>query len=87
MRLELILEPERDIPELPDFLANPVVSNRRILARVSKKNISSAIEKANTYKDAGLIEEFSLSPATLEDVYINMVGRIEGEELPEKVAA
>jgi ABC-2 type transport system ATP-binding protein len=83
MRMELILEPGRTIQELPDFLGNPVVSNRRIMARVSKDDIPEAIEKANTYKDNGLIEEFSLSPTTLEDVYINMVGRIEDDDLPE----
>ncbi|MBN2241012.1 MAG: ATP-binding cassette domain-containing protein [Dehalococcoidales bacterium] len=87
MRLELILEPSRVIRELPDFLAEPIVTNRRILARVGQESIPEAIERANTYKKDGLIEEYSLSPTTLEDVYINMVGRIEDEELPEGVAA
>jgi len=87
MRMELILEPGRAIQELPDFLAGPIISNRRILAKVSQERIPEAIEKANTYKNDGLIEEFYLSPTTLEDVYINMVGRIEGEELPGGLAA
>ncbi|OGN88251.1 MAG: hypothetical protein A2158_02440 [Chloroflexi bacterium RBG_13_46_14] len=87
MRMELILEPGRTIHELPDFLAEPIISNRRILARVSQDRIPEAIEKANTYKNDGLVEEYSLSPTTLEDVYISMVGRIEGEELPEGTAA
>ena len=86
MRMELILEPGRTIQKLPDFLAEPITSNRRILAKVSQERIPEAIEKANTYKNDGLIEEFSLSPTTLEDVYINMVGCIEGEELPEGLA-
>lgn len=81
MRMELILEPGRTIQDLPDFLANPIVSNRRILTQVSQGSIPEAIEKANTYKDKGLIEEYSLSPTTLEDVYVNLVGRVEDEEL------
>ncbi len=83
MRMELILEPGRIVPEIPDFLTEPVISNRRILVKVSHERIPEAIDKANTYKNDRLIEEFSLGPTTLEDVYINMVGRIEGEELPE----
>jgi ABC-2 type transport system ATP-binding protein len=83
MRMELILEPGRTIQELPDFLANPIVSNRRILAKVSQYRIPEAIEQANRYRNDGIVEEFSLSPTTLEDVYINIVGRIEDEELPE----
>jgi ABC-2 type transport system ATP-binding protein len=86
MRMELIIEPGRTI-QIPDFLANPVILNRRILARVSQERIPEAIEKANTYKNEGLIEEYSLSYTTLEDVYINMVGRFEDEELPEGAAA
>jgi ABC-2 type transport system ATP-binding protein len=82
MRMELILEPGRTIQELPDFLAEPIISSRRILARVCQDRIPEAIDKANMYKDEGLIEEYSLSPTTLEDVYINMVG-LEAEELPE----
>src|SRR4030042_5002065 len=72
MRMELILEPGRTIHELPDFLAEPIISNRRILAAVSQDRIPEAIEKANTYKNDGLVEEYSLSPTTLEDVYISM---------------
>lgn len=81
MRLELILEPGKEITDLPAFLTNPITTNRRILARVSQDRIPEAIERANTWKNDGLIEEYSLSPTTLEDVYINMVGRIEGEEM------
>ncbi len=87
MRLELILEPGKEIPEPPDFMVSPLISNRRILARIEQEHITEALEKARSYKNEGIIEEFSLRPTTLEDVYINMVGRIEGEELPEVAAA
>ena len=80
MRLELILEPGKEIPGLPDFLTDPVITNRRILSRVNQENIPEAIARANTYKNEELIEEYSLSPTTLEDVYINYVGQIDDEE-------
>jgi ABC-2 type transport system ATP-binding protein len=83
MRLELILEPGKEISDLPAFLTNLITANRRILASVGQEYIIEAIERARRYINEGTIEEFSLSPTTLEDVYISSVGRIEGEELPE----
>ena len=80
MRLELILEPDRNIPKLPDFLVQIASSKHRIISRVEQENIPSALELATGLKNNGLIEEFSLSPTTLEDVYIKMVGNIEDEE-------
>jgi ABC-2 type transport system ATP-binding protein len=73
MRLELILEPSRGEPTLPDYLLNPVTVNRRILARVSPAYISSAIEWARGLKEINTIEEYSLGPATLEDIYVRLV--------------
>ena len=52
-------------------------TNRRIISRVEQKDISSALELARGLKNDGLIEEFSISPTTLEDVYIKIVGHIE----------
>jgi ABC-2 type transport system ATP-binding protein len=80
MRLELILEPDKNIPELPDFLVQIATSKTRIISRIEQENISSALDLATSLKNNGLIEEFSLSPTTLEDVYIKMVGNIEDEE-------
>jgi ABC-2 type transport system ATP-binding protein len=80
MRLELILEPDRDIPELPDFLVQIATSKQRVISRIEREDIPSALELATGLKNNGLIEEFSLSPTTLEDVYIKMVGNITDEE-------
>ena len=74
MRLELILEPGVAEPALPDYFKQPVVVNHRIVGRVSPADIATAIEWARGLKDSGTIEEFSLGPATLEDVYIRLVG-------------
>ncbi len=73
MHMELILEPGAAEPALPDYLQQPVVVNRRIIARVSPADITTAIEWARGLKESDAIEEFSLGPATLEDIYIRLV--------------
>jgi ABC-2 type transport system ATP-binding protein len=80
MRLELTLEPEKDLPVLPDFLVQTATSKHRIISRIEQENIPSALELATGLKNNGLIEEFSLSPTTLEDIYIKMVGNLEDDE-------
>ena len=84
MRLELTREPDTEPPPLPDFLLETVASNRRMISKVEKRNIGQAIEFVERMKDDGRIEEFSLGPVTLEDMYVRMVGRLEeDEEIPE----
>ena len=73
MRLELILEPETKQPSFPPFYQHPVIINRRILGEVRPADIPTAIGWARGLKEGGNIEEFSLGPATLEDVYIRLV--------------
>jgi ABC-2 type transport system ATP-binding protein len=82
MRLELILEPGREEPSLPDYLQNPVTVNRRILARVNPSDITPAIEWARGLKESSVIEEFSLGPATLEDIYVRLVQNPDEVEQP-----
>jgi ABC-2 type transport system ATP-binding protein len=73
MRLELILEPKTAAPPLPDYLRQPVVVNRRILGHVRPADIPACTGWAQGLKESGAIEEFSLGPTTLEDVYIRLV--------------
>jgi ABC-2 type transport system ATP-binding protein len=73
MRLELILEPNTPQPSLPEYIKQTLVINRRILGNVQPADIPGAIAWARGLKDAGNIEEFSLGPSTLEDVYIRLV--------------
>jgi hypothetical protein len=73
MRLELILEPKAAAPLLPDYLKKPLVVNRRILSDISPANVSTAITWARGLKENRIIEEFYLGPATLEDVYVQLV--------------
>lgn len=85
MRLELTLEPRKDIPGLPDFLVQIAASKHRVVSRVERENISSALELATGLKNNNLIQEFSLSPTTLEDTYISIVGNVD-EETREGIA-
>ena len=73
MRLEVILEPGKPEPATPPFLEQPVTVNRRVIGWVSPGNMTVAIDWARGLRESGDIEEFSLSPATLEDVYIRLV--------------
>jgi ABC-2 type transport system ATP-binding protein len=73
MHLELILEPGTAEPALPDYLQQPIIVNRRIVTRVNPADITTAIEWARGLKEGGTVEEFSLGPATLEDIYIRLV--------------
>jgi ABC-2 type transport system ATP-binding protein len=77
MRLELVLEPDAQPLDLPDYICNPVTSNRRVIARVHEKNITTAIDWAQSLKEKGIAEEFFLGPTTLEDTYVRIVGRLD----------
>lgn len=83
LRLELILEPDTEPPQTPDFLIQSLTSNRRMIGKVGKDHITTALEWARNLKAEGVVEEFSLGPTTLEDAYIRMVGRLDALELTE----
>jgi len=85
MHLELILEPSQTEPTLPDYLQKPVIVNRRILARVNPADITTAIEWARDLKENDAIEEFSLGPTSLEDIYVRLVKNPDELELPGEV--
>jgi ABC-2 type transport system ATP-binding protein len=73
MHMELIAESAAADLKLPDYLRQPVITNRRIVVRVSSADIPAAIAWASQLKNEGTIEEFSLGPTTLEDTYIRLV--------------
>ena len=73
MRLELILEPDARQPSYPPYYQQPVTVNRRILGRIKTSDAPAAMEWARQLKSQGAVEEFSLGPATLEDVYVRLV--------------
>ena len=78
MRFKLMLEPRAELPGTPGFLRHPVTSGRRVIARLDESDIPSAIQWTSGLKDAGIVEEYSVGPITLDDVYLNLVGHADG---------
>ncbi|MEX2393616.1 MAG: ABC transporter ATP-binding protein [Actinomycetota bacterium] len=60
-------------PELPAFVEHATSSGRRLFAEISDASIGDAMRWAQALRDGGVIEEFSIGPATLEDVYVRHV--------------
>jgi ABC-2 type transport system ATP-binding protein len=77
LRLELVLDP--DVPELPEspFGLSAVPVGNRIMVGVPMDAAGQAVAWAESLKRAGSVEEFTLGPATLEDVYVALVGGAE----------
>jgi ABC-2 type transport system ATP-binding protein len=75
LRLELLLEPGRALPLPPSFLSDTVNGGRRLIARVKARDVTQAVAWATRMKSDEIVEEYSLGPATLEDVYIREIGR------------
>lgn len=76
LRVELVLAegngaPEAaDPPVMPGFVTDAHRDGRRMLAHIEPDSIDAAASWARELSTAGEIEEFSIRPATLEDVYI-----------------
>ncbi len=75
LRLELILEPFAISPELPTFLTKVTRIGQRIISRVEMNHVDQALDWAHQLRKMESIEEFSIGPATLEDVYVSLVGQ------------
>jgi ABC-2 type transport system ATP-binding protein len=75
LRLELILEPGGVLGDVPTFVRHRAASGSRVVASVSSAHAGDAAAWANALRRAGWIQEFGLAPATLEDVYVELVGR------------
>ena len=74
LRLELVLEPESQPGEMPAFVRSTVTSGSRLIATIGPGDANAAVQWASGLQRDGLIEEYALVPATLEDVYIQLVG-------------
>lgn len=83
MRLEIILEPGAKLPKLPGYLKQSITSNRRIASKLDEQSVNEAIHWARDLKEQRIVEEYFLGPATLEDAYVRMVGRLDILEMAE----
>ncbi len=84
MRMETIFEPEIDIPDAPPFLSKTLINSHRMISMVNDDDILEAMSWAQGLKACGVVEEFTLGPTTLEDVYVRMIGRLDVLETVEK---
>jgi ABC-2 type transport system ATP-binding protein len=74
LRLECTLEPEAAAPALPEQLVPAGLAGRRLVAHVQASDVDEAVAWARHAQDAGVVAEFALMPASLEDVYASWVG-------------
>jgi ABC-2 type transport system ATP-binding protein len=86
MRFELTLEPRAAVPEFPEFILNTTVTGRRLIGRMGESDIPAVVQWARSLKDDGIVEEYSVGPASLEDVYLKVVGRGGAPEIAAKEA-
>jgi ABC-2 type transport system ATP-binding protein len=78
LRLELLAANGSVIePQIPTSAA-PRRTGRRHLLPIDAANAPRALEWAQRLRTEGAIEEFSLTPTSLEDVYVGLVGNTEG---------
>jgi ABC-2 type transport system ATP-binding protein len=74
LRLELVLDPDKtELPASPFGLSANQVGNR-LMVGVPTDAAGPAVAWAESLQRAGAVDEFILGPATLEDVYIALVG-------------
>jgi ABC-2 type transport system ATP-binding protein len=76
--LELVLEPGSSEPKMPRFVRRPALAGRRLIGEVSGTSLEKAVAWASDMKRKGLVEEFSIGPSTLEDVYVRHVTSTNG---------
>ena len=73
VRLEVLMEPGTTPFDPPAFMRDPLVAGRRLLSDIAEEDIELAIAWAREQRRAGRLEEFSIGPSTLEDVYVRLI--------------
>ena len=73
LRLDLTLEPGQAAPDAAAFVLRYQPNGSRAQAIVEARHAAAAIDWAQGLRDARVVGEFSLTPASLEDVYVELV--------------
>jgi ABC-2 type transport system ATP-binding protein len=76
LRLQLVAVTEPEATTLADRLPGahaPIVTGRRIVLAIEADAAGAALAWANREHTAGTVEEFSVTPVSLEDVYVELV--------------
>jgi ABC-2 type transport system ATP-binding protein len=74
LRLELTVEPGMGLPELPDYLAEPVQVGRRAFTTIAEADAPRALGWVREMTASGAVQEFDLGATSLEDAYVRLVG-------------
>jgi ABC-2 type transport system ATP-binding protein len=77
LRLELVLSSDSADAPVSPFPGSSVSVGNRLMVGVPMDGAGQAVTWAESLQRAGAIEEFTLGPATLEDVYVALVGGVE----------
>jgi ABC-2 type transport system ATP-binding protein len=81
LRLDVVWEPGAPSSTPPRGAKTALQGGRRSRFILRQQDLEPAAAWAQRLREAGCIEEFSLGPATLEDVYIDLVGHLEHSEI------
>ena len=74
LRLELVLDPAGVATPTSPFGGSAVAVGNRLMVGVPADGAAQAVAWAESLERSGAVEEFTLGPATLEDVYVALVG-------------
>ncbi len=74
LRLELVIDPTTTELPVSPFGQSVVPVGNRLMVGVPRDAAGTALGWAESLQRAGTVEEFTLGPATLEDVYVALVG-------------
>ncbi|RDW15861.1 ABC transporter ATP-binding protein [Oceanobacillus arenosus] len=75
MRMELSLSEELADIEMPSWVLSAHRNGARLLFSVDPSYVSSSLDWAKAQEDKGLVIDYSLSPTTIEDAYIELTSR------------
>lgn len=73
LRLELAISKENNVISLPDYATLVQQTKHKMALSIPKDYSQEIIEWVNQLQLSGKIDEFSLSPATLEDAYLKII--------------
>ena len=62
------------------------MTGRRMIGRLRESDLNPTIQWARGLKEKGITEEYSVGPASLEDVYLKVVGHGDAQEITDKEA-
>ncbi len=75
LRLEIVFEPGATAPLPAPFVDRYLPNGSRAIASIPADRAGEAVAWAEALRGSGAVEEYSLTPVTLEDAYIELVGR------------